>query len=55
MGFTDCFRERDWWRDMTWGYWKREETLGGTPHGYTFFMPGLGGLARVCDWWKPED
>ena len=26
----------------------------GDSRGY-LFIPGPGGLARVCDWWIPED
>ena len=41
------FGEVDWWRDITWGYYEREETLGGAPHGYIF----VGLLQRA---WRKE-
>ena len=45
--FRDSMRDTDWWSEITWDDWPREETLGGTPHGYTFLgetpRPGASG------------
>ena len=40
----------DWWRGITWGSRGRKDTIGGTPHGYTFFVHGKKVLARVGNW-----
>ena len=40
----------DWWRGITWGSRGRKDTIGGTLHGYTFFVHGKRVLARVGNW-----
>ena len=54
-GFTDFFRERDWWRDITWGFLMTRGDSRGYPPWVHLFMPDPKELARVRDWWTPED